>query len=235
MKVKVNIPSNTTDLTLGQFQHIMRDIRTNDQRGAYILKEFSKKNPDDFEPEKREAIFLTMMKLMEFDKVENLPTKIDGYKLPAHLLKIRVGHFIEIVNAQPDSENLDNAEIVAGCLFRKDWDADFSEEEILDTAYKFREKPLLYTLTAMLKMAELFQMLQETYPLLYDKQINKEAEIEETEDEGRRLYDMLQGLAGGQFINWRKAKNEILADAFVYLEEVKKEQIKQRLNEKNRR
>ena len=78
------------------------------------------------------------------------------------------------------------------------------------------------------------QRLRDTYPLLYDDKVNEEAEIEKTEDEGRRLYDMLMGLANGEATKMFKAKCMRLGDAFVYLEELKKEKIKQRLNAKNK-
>ena len=210
----------------------MSDLTTDDQRGAYILKEFSKKDPDKFKKTHRESIYLTMMKLFERDVIKEIPDKIENLSTPAHILDIRVGHFIEIANARPDSKSLENAEIVAGCLYREDWSKDFSKEEIIDTALKFREYPLRYSLIAMVKMSELFLTLQDRYPLLYDQNIDKEAKIEKTEEEGRKLYDMLQGLTNNKFVDWDEAKNRTLADAFVYLEEVKKEAIKQKLNEK---
>lgn len=230
--MKVSIPDKTSELTLAQFQHLQGDLTTDDQRGAYILKEFSKKDPNKFSPEQRASIYLTMMKLFEKDSETELKTEIEGYKLPSHLLNITVGHFIEIVNADPDKESLERSEIIMGCLYRKDWSKDFSEEEILETAYFFRDQPLTYTLFGMVKMAELIFTLQETFPLLYDQRINQEANIPETEDEGRKLYDMLQALAGGKFIDWKASKNRLLKDAFVYLEEIKKQRIKEKLNEK---
>jgi len=174
------------------------------------------------------------MKLFENEGVFEPEKEIEGYHTPSELLKIRVGHFIEIVNADIDQVSMINAEILMGCFYRKDWDKDFSEEEILSTAEFFQTRPLREAIGGVILMSRLIQRLKDTYPLLYDDKVNEEAEIEKTEDEGRRLYDMLMGLANGEATKMFKAKCMRLGDAFVYLEELKKEKIKERLNAKNK-
>ena len=232
--MEINIPSSTEDLTLAQYQFLMGTLNTNKERGEYIVKEICKKDIALFEENTLISIYSTMMKLIERSNVKKDLTEVEGLKLPSNLLNIRVGHFIEIVNANPHKISLENSEIVAGCLFRKDWDKPYSADEILETAYKFRDMELTYAIVALNTMGELIAKLKDTYPLLYDAQIDEEAEISEEEDEGRKLYDMLMGLADRDFTKWNTAKDGFLGDAFVYLEEMKRDAIKQKLNEKQR-
>lgn len=232
--MKVRIPDNTTELTLKQYQFLMGNLNTNVERGEYIIKHFSKRDPDKFDDDTKSAVFLTMMKLFENEGSFEPEKEIEDYRIPSELLKIRVGHFIEIVNANIDQVSMVNAEMLMGCFYRKDWDKDFSEEEILSTAEFFQTRPLRETIGGVILMSRLIQRLKDIYPLLYDDKVNEEAEIEKTEDEGRRLYDMLMGLANGEATKMFKAKCMRLGDAFVYLEELKKEKIKERLNAKNK-
>ena len=232
--MKVKIPSKTSEVTLKQYQFMMGTLNTNTERGEYLIKHFAKRDPDLFDDDTKAAVFLTAIKYFELEKLEDCPENLDDYKLPNNLMNIKVGHFIEIVNAEININSFENAEIVAGCLWRKDWGKSFDKDEIIDTALWFQEQPLNYTIWSVLKMNELTSMLRETFPLLYDDQVSREANIEPEEDDGRRLYDMLMGLTDKRFIDWDEAKDRLLVDSFVYLEEMKKEVIKQRLNEKNK-
>lgn len=232
--MKLKLPNKTSEITLKQYQHLMGRLITNKERGEWIIQNFSKRDPAKFDDDTKAAVFLTVIKLFESDQEVQKMGTIGEYSLPETLLSIRVGHFIEIVNAIPDKDSLEDAEIIMGCLYRKDWDKDYSEKEIVETALYFQDQPLLYTLCGILSMKELFDMLSERYPLLYDEKVNQEADIEPTEKEEDRQHEMLHTLSEGVFTRKRQALNETLAFAFSHLEQLKKQVIKERLNAKNR-
>lgn len=230
--MKLKIPNKTSEIQLKHYQHLMSNLITNKERGEWIIKNFSKRDPSKFDDNVKSSVFLTMLKLFESDKEIKAMPEIGEYRLPDNLLDIRVGHYIEIVNAIPDLESLMGADIVMGCLYRKDWSKDYSEKEIVDTAMFFLEQPLLYTLCGILTMKELFDTLHYSYPLLYDEKVNREADVEPTEDESDRQHELLHVLSEGVFIRKKEVKNRVLADAFSHLESIKKQVIKERLNEK---
>jgi hypothetical protein len=212
----------------------MGKLLTNKERGEWLIKNFSKRDPAKFDDETKAAVFLTTYKLLDSSKSVSPQDKIGDYHLPQVLLRIKVGHFIEIINAVPDASTLEGAEIVMGCLYRKDWSKDYSEDEIVETAEYFLDRPLYDTIGGIVKMKELFNMLSERYPLLYDEKVNREADIEPVEDEETRQHDLLHTLSEGVFIRKNAVKNQIVADAFSHLEKLKEQAIKERLNAKQR-
>jgi len=234
--MKVKIPDSTKEISLADYQFIMSNLNTDVERGEYIMDKFSKVNVDKFDDSVKASVFNTTMKLFEVEISKGIKPEDEykGYSIPSELLRIKVGHFIEIVNASPDLETLEGAEIVAACFYRKDWEKGYSEKELEEVATYFRSQPLYYALGGLKLMSDLFERLRDVFPLLHDEQVNEEAGIEKVEDDGRKMYDMLMGLTQNRFIDWDEAKNRNIGNAFVYLEELKKEQIKQRLNNKNR-
>lgn len=155
-----------------------------------------------------------------------------GYKLPPrqNLLKIRLQHFIELVNCDIQPERFMGLEVSTACFYRKDWSKEYDEDELIDFATKLHSMPLYYSLFGIALLQQLTVTLRETYPILY--QSPKDAsgnEVQESE-EGRKLYDMLNGLAGDDVTKWGAARNLTLETAFTFLEQKKIESEKKRLN-----
>lgn len=232
--MKVKIPDSSKEFTLEQFQTLMGKLKTNKERGEYILQEFSGKDISLFDDDTKTSVFLTVMSLLNQEKHGEPPKEIQGYKHPSNLLQIRVGHLLEIVNADVDGESLERAEILMGCFYRKDWSKDFSEEEIVKTMEFFLKRPMVESFAGVFLIKELMQTLRDVYPLLHDEQIDREVDMPESEDEGRKMYSMLNGLTNHKATEWDKAKNMMLKDAYVFLEEKKKEYLKEKLAQKQR-
>lgn len=191
------------------------------KQGAKLLfKEVLKvHNPTKlFNEEVMIATLSTMFVLMSKQK-RGEPEDNKEYKLPRFpdntidLLSIPVKSFIEMINADI-KEDFTNYEILCGCLWRKDWSKPINDNEIIETALHFREQPFIYALWAAELMNKTTKTLQETYPILYEGG-------EESKSEGRRLVDLVDGLAQNDVTKWEAVENITLKRAFTYLEQCK--------------
>lgn len=164
---------------------------------------------------------------LDKEMIPAVPQRIGKLKLPSrnNLLKIQLQYFIEIVNARPNQDTYHNFELLTACFYREDWSKPFNDDELITNATWLNSQPLMYNLYGVILMQELFNLLRSTYPILY----SKEQDAEDEED-GRKLYDMLNGLAKDDPTKWDDARNLTLETAFTYLEEKKLDYEKKRLN-----
>lgn len=196
------------------------------EKADIFFTHFAKQNPILFPDANKLAALQTWLLRIGVEEKPK-PSNVGEYKLPNRLLNVRVGHFKEMVNVEID-EFLIGAEVIAGCMYRKDWDRDFSEEEIIETALYFRKQPLLHTLWAIHSFEELVKLLKENYPILYDD--HPAMPNKESEDDGRRMYDLIIGLAKDQATEIEAAENLKLSTAFPYMESKKIAELKKALN-----
>lgn len=224
----VRFPDSTKDITLEQMQSIEGD------KPKAFFENILKVDPQEFTEETMLAWYATFEHMIHMDKIAlpEMGTKVvDGYYLPPHVLDIRVKHFIEIVNADIDKDNFRGLEVYAGCFYRKDWDKDYSDKEVMETANAFLKKPLYYSLVTSFLMADLVATLKATFPILY----SRDPQEGEEKEEGRKLYDMLNGLAKDDVTKWEQVESLKLGKAFAWLELKKKEMIEERLRTAQRK
>lgn len=164
---------------------------------------------------------------LDREMIEAVPQRIGKLKLPArdNLLKIHLQYFIEIVNCDVSIDTYQGLELLTACFYREDWNKPYDDEELLINATWLNSQPLMYNLYGVILMQNLFKTLKEVYPILYTNSGESE-----DEEEGRKMYDMLNGLAKDDPTKWDAARNLRLETAFAYLEEKKLEFEKKRLN-----
>lgn len=184
-----------------------------------------KQNPALFPPSSVVATYETCYTTMMAEAIPLPPEKYKGYRLPKHLLDIHTGYFIEMVNADANLETFEGLDVLAACFYRKDWSEDYNEKELEDSSEYFQKKDLTLARWAWHLFDELCQTLRDTYPLLYQNEKDSK-EVEE----GRKLYDMLNALSQDNPNEWRRTKNLPLSTSFAYLEEKKKDYLKQKMN-----
>lgn len=227
MKIK-NVTENSLEITLAEIQQMGGDISDN-QRADIFFKNILKVEPSLFYYPQKIAGLQTFLTMLQAEKLGE-PENYKCYSFPDMMLDVRVGHLKEMVNIDPDPYFHVGSEIVAGCMYRKDWTKGFDDKEIIETATYFRDKPLRYTIYAMMKFKELVDLLKELYPILYDKHENEPAE--EREDDGRRMYDMVISLAKDDPTKIEQVENMRLSRAFPYMEEKKIQFIKKQMNQR---
>ena len=226
--MKIKIPSSSLEITLAEIQQMGGDLSDN-QRADIFFKNIAKVEPSLFPDENKIAALQTFLTMLQVEKLGE-PQSYKGYSFPEMMLDVRVGHLKEMVNIDPDPLFHVGSEIVAGCMYRKDWSKPFDEKEILETATYFHSQPLRYTVYAMMKFKELVDLLKELYPLLYDH--HESEPTEEREDDGRRMYDMIINLAKDDPTKIEQVENMKLSRAFPYMEEKKKQFIKKQMNQR---
>lgn len=216
----VKAPTTLEDITLEQVQSITESEDLVIQADTFFI-EYCKVDPLMLDPTDKFLKWQAVVKMLNEDEVGK-PFKVVGkYKLPPETLSIRVGHLIELANVVLDGYN--GFELIAGCIYRKDWDLPYSEVEIKETAYHFRTLPLINSVHAQMFYQEIITDLKEIYPILYEG--NKS---EEVEDDSRKMYDLLLSLSNQDFTKWGLVRNEIVSDAFLFLETKKIEYDKQK-------
>jgi len=206
--MKLVIPDSLEEITLAEIQEISKvdDIL---EQAKVFFNTIVKKDASKFDDTTIIATLQTALNLWQTTISKEAFKEIGEYKLPKNLMDIRVGHLIELANIEVDQ--YEGLELIAGCLYRKDWNKKFNSDEIIETAYAFRDMGADKALSASIAYNELMVQLRDTFPVLYS---NKNEEKEE----GRKMYSMLLGLSKDDATKWDAAKNIKVADAFIYLE-----------------
>lgn len=217
--MKVKVPTTLEDITLEQVQSITESEDLTIQADTFLI-EYSKVDPLLFDDETKLAIWQTAIKMLSENELSKPKEVIGKYRLPTKTLSIKVGHLIELVNIALDGYN--GLELIAGCIYRKDWSLPYSESEIIETAHHFRTLPIIHSVHAQLFYQDIITDLKEIYPILY------EGKQEEEQDTGRKMYDLLLSLSNQDFTKWSAVRNEIVSDAFLFLETKKIEYDKQK-------
>lgn len=221
-KKPVWIPKDSSDISLKTIIEI-HERTTQLGQARHYMKIYGGQDPKEFTNESLLAVWATAVERIHQSKTKKAPKKIGEYHLPEDLTQIRVGAYIELCNL--DLQKFDLLHLALGIFYRKDHSKDFTQEELVESANFFYESAKLdLAMQAPILAGDLVKKLIERYPILFPN-INKRDKPNEKENE-RRAYDMLMTLTDSKFVDWKEAKQDILADAFVFLEEKRKIQIK---------
>lgn len=194
---------------------------------AYFTKDILDIDSNIFIKEDLEAAFRTSLSLITNYKIKEYQD-FGEYKLPRypdgslHLTRVPVHFFVNMVNANVDTDWLIDVEVWCGCLYRKNWDAVATDYEMVEAALKFKKAPAIYAVQAISLFNELVSTLRHRYPLLYQN------EEESSKSDDRQLMGMINGLAQNDVTKWDKVRQLWLEDAFMYLEELKVEYLKKK-------
>mgnify|MGYP000023531290 CR=1 FL=1 len=205
--MKLEIPEDFSEITLAEIQEITKEEDLTKQVAAFF--KVIKADVNLFKESDALAVYQTALSLWAKTKPSKPLKEINGYKLPSNLIDIRVGHLIELANIELN--DYEGAELVAGCFYRKDWSKPFDSDEIIETAYMFRDLGVDKSMSALLAYQELMETLRDLFPVLYN---NKG----EDKEEGRKMYSMLLALSKDDATKWDAAKSIKVSDAFTYLE-----------------
>lgn len=174
----------------------------------------------------KESIVATIFDLINSKQLPEVKNsfEIDGrtFYCPDLLLDIKVKHFIEIVNLDLNEDNYENCHMLTACLYREDWNKAWSNSEYIANATLFYESSCKYAIWALQKYSELISLLRRTFPILYE---NKH---EDKENEGRRAYALLNGLATDDPTKWETAGDLKLETAFAWMEQKEIERDRQK-------
>ena len=224
--MKIRIPDSPEEITLEQMQHLGFPKPPHTTSWEVFFKEILKLDPAlFFEADMVKAYSIFLDKITNY-QIKEIPKKISIGSLPESLINIKVGHLIEIVNVEVNETTLFGSNILAACFYRKDWSKEFNENEIIKGANELIKKPLIFSMYGIILKQQLFFELNEIFPILYDKGETED----DAPDNGRKSYDLLNGLAKDNPLDWDRAKNLSVATAFAYLEQKKIEAIKNKLN-----
>lgn len=210
---------------------MLGQAETTQQKAQVFFDTILKIDYDIIDEEDALDTYLAFKHILQNESIE-IPTEFKGYKLPPrnNLLKIRLQHFIELVNCDIQPEKFIGLEVSTACFYRKDWNKEYDEDELIDFATKLNGMPLYYSLFGVALFQQLILTLKETYPILYQSPKDVDGNEVQESEEGRKLYDMLNGLAGDDVTKWGAARNLTLETAFTFLEQKKIESEKKRLN-----
>lgn len=193
-------------------------------RATSFFREIVKESPNLFEREVVESAYQLFVTMVEADPIGNPPKKIGFFKplyLPKHLLDMQVRYLIELVNCNANPETYEHFEVVAACFYRRNWKKPFNADEFEATQERFKKMPLLYSAWGIKLYGELIQLLKDTYPILYDDQLVKD----EPEDDGVKMYDLLDALSKENPNAWEESENLPLWRAFRWMEVQKEKAI----------
>ena len=151
--------------------------------------------------------------------------EVEGEKVQT-LLLMPLAFLIEASEVKIEDGTLNNIDNLTALMYREDWTKDFSVEEYFSNAKFFNKQPTKYSLFGLKKFRELILTLKNTYPLLYQ---NHEADTDK--EDSRKMFDMLNAIASDDPTKYTKARRVKIQDAFVWMENKKKEAIKRKHEE----
>ena len=190
----------------------------------WLFENELKINPFNFDDDTKAALFATYIHALT--NVEEFKP-IKGYDFPRFpdgeidYFGIKTIGYIEMVAAEID-EWFANAEIICGCVYRKDHSKPLTKYEIYENAVFFKSQGMGYTIHAINFFEKLSENLKEVFPLLYEgKNTGK------TDD---HPYSIINALSGEDVTKWEDCKQLTIDETFIYLQEAKVKH----LNEKNK-
>lgn len=210
----VKIPTKLTDMSFQDMIYITQPKSFAVQCNRY-LERYAKEDSKDFSKETRIALIQTVYSMLSKCKNPKKLKKIGDFKLPNDLLKISVGDLIELSNLEPDEYT--SVAFMFGVFYKKEHKPQFSEEAILEGANFLMDKTLKEVVMVQQVYLEFIEQLKFRFPILF------EGESKEDKTEGRKAYDILMTLCDNKFVDWNKAKNMYVMDAFIFLEEREKQ------------
>ena len=209
----ISLPESFEEIKLKHLAELV-EIESQEEQADYILREISNVNPTKVDPSEKLPILAVFTHLIKQKKLVSAPWEIETNSMkmsvPENLLKIKVKHFVELVNLDL-TDGYKNHHVLAALMYREDWSKPFDEDEVIDNAKMFWESSSKFGIWAAELFEKLITLLKNTYPILYEK---KESE----KSEGRRAYGMLNGLAQDNPTQWEKAENLELWRAFTWME-----------------
>ena len=203
-----------------------------------FIKDICKQDPELFTDLDKAIAFKQWGENLVFEKEETpLEFKIDGRlfkscymqltdrKIP-DLLSMHLGYLIEAANLEFDLESYKNIDNIAALFYREDWSKRFDKIEYLNNALLFNKQALKYSLWGVEKYHELIVTLKTTYPILYeDNQDNGKSD-------GRKMFDVLNGVSGDSPIKQEEGINTKLSNVFQWLEQKKIDSVNEKLKNK---
>lgn len=215
------MPTSLEEISLEQIQRLGNENISANERADILFKNFGYTPEDYFDEDKIAALNLVLLTIKKTE--QGLIKEYKGFKLPENLLHITFDYFIEIVNCEFNNESLKGTELLFACFYRKNWSKPFNENEIITTAEWALKQPALCGYLGLLAFYNLFIILKETYPILY----NKYDEAVESED-GRKLYDMKVMLTNDDPTKITQVEQLRITKIFEFLEQKKILSLKQK-------
>ena len=225
--ISVMIPEGVHDIKLETVIKIHEKKTIIGQAKAF-MELYGGAKPGDFNNDALIALWMTVVKMLHDTPAKKYRKRIGQYRLPVDLTMIRVGAYIELCNL--DLEEFNDLPYALGVFYRKDHDKPYSLNELIETGSELEKKSLEVGMFGAQLSSELIEILMDRFPILFPPRRSKENKKPVKKVNERKAYDMLMSLTDEKFIDWDVAKQKTLADAFVFLEEKRKKQIKMEMD-----